>query len=108
MSSDAMEYHTQILKTIHNFWGKFLKICFQLAVIDIGQNEPTETVDFMLQCVAPPPKETQADTSGEIISTRSYTLYITYDKYYRTPRLWLTGYDEVRFAHPWNIFLKLL
>lgn len=33
---------------------------------------------------------------GEIISTRTYDLHITYDKYYQTPRLWLTGYDEVR------------
>ncbi|XP_044750488.1 ubiquitin-like-conjugating enzyme ATG3 [Coccinella septempunctata] len=30
----------------------------------------------------------------EIIHTRTYDLHITYDKYYQTPRLWLTGYDE--------------
>lgn len=33
---------------------------------------------------------------GEIVKTRTYDLHITYDKYYQTPRLWLTGYDEVR------------
>lgn len=33
---------------------------------------------------------------GEILQTRTYDLHITYDKYYQTPRLWLTGYDENR------------
>lgn len=33
-----------------------------------------------------------------ILQTRTYDLYITYDKYYQTPRLWLFGYDEVRNA----------
>ncbi|XP_045619749.1 ubiquitin-like-conjugating enzyme ATG3 [Procambarus clarkii] len=33
---------------------------------------------------------------GEILITRTYDLHITYDKYYQTPRLWLTGYDECR------------
>jgi hypothetical protein len=30
-----------------------------------------------------------------ILQTRTYDLNITYDKYYKTPRLWLLGYDEV-------------
>ncbi len=32
----------------------------------------------------------------EIVPTRTYDLNITYDKYYQTPRLWLSGYDEKR------------
>nr|CAG4650363.1 EOG090X0AKX [Sida crystallina] len=32
----------------------------------------------------------------DIIQTRTYDLNITYDKYYQTPRLWLSGYDENR------------
>ncbi|XP_042560628.1 ubiquitin-like-conjugating enzyme ATG3 [Clupea harengus] len=38
------------------------------------------------------------EASGEdaILQTRTYDLYITYDKYYQTPRLWLFGYDEDR------------
>lgn len=36
-----------------------------------------------------------ADIGGEIIQTRTYDLNITYDKYYQTPRLWLSGHDEV-------------
>nr|CAH8868396.1 unnamed protein product [Trichobilharzia regenti] len=35
----------------------------------------------------------KGDNSG-ILQTRTYDLYITYDKYYQTPRLWLFGYDE--------------
>ncbi|CAG0880605.1 unnamed protein product [Cyprideis torosa] len=41
-----------------------------------------------------PHEPSTEDKKGEILATRSYTLYITYDKFYRTPRLWLTGYDE--------------
>ncbi|EFA03061.1 ubiquitin-like-conjugating enzyme ATG3 [Tribolium castaneum] len=36
----------------------------------------------------------ELDEDGEIIHTRTYDLHITYDKYYQTPRLWLTGYNE--------------
>uniref|UniRef100_A0A8B9V595 Ubiquitin-like-conjugating enzyme ATG3 n=1 Tax=Anas zonorhyncha TaxID=75864 RepID=A0A8B9V595_9AVES len=40
----------------------------------------------------------KVDVGGEdaILQTRTYDLYITYDKYYQTPRLWLFGYDEQR------------
>ena len=40
----------------------------------------------------------KADPGNEndILQTRTYDLYITYDKYYQTPRLWLFGYDEDR------------
>lgn len=31
-----------------------------------------------------------------ILRTRTYDVSITYDKYYQTPRIWLTGYDESR------------
>lgn len=43
------------------------------------------------------PKEAKAveeDTEDRFIPTRTYDLNITYDNYYRTPRLWLVGYDE--------------
>lgn len=39
---------------------------------------------------------TSTDEESGILPTRTYDLNITYDKYYRTPRLWLTGYDESR------------
>jgi ubiquitin-like-conjugating enzyme ATG3 len=34
------------------------------------------------------------DDDNIFIPTRTYDLNITYDNYYRTPRLWLSGYDE--------------
>lgn len=37
-------------------------------------------------------------SGGEILSTRTYDLNITYDKFYQTPRLWLFGYSESRTA----------
>lgn len=47
-------------------------------------------------------EQAKAETTSEgasggdsgILQTRTYDLHITYDKYYQTPRLWLTGYDE--------------
>ncbi len=60
------------------------------AFVESGMLEDAATVD-----VAPKPKSS-ATTGGEIVSTRTYDLNITYDKYYQTPRLWLFGYDESR------------
>lgn len=37
----------------------------------------------------------EPESEDAILQTRTYDLYITYDKYYQTPRLWLFGYDEV-------------
>lgn len=37
----------------------------------------------------------QSTEDDDIIHTRTYDLHITYDRYYQTPRLWFTGYDEV-------------
>ncbi|CAH3119255.1 unnamed protein product [Pocillopora meandrina] len=43
---------------------------------------------------------TDANASGGILQTRTYDMYITYDKYYQTPRLWLFGYNEIRNREP--------
>jgi ubiquitin-like-conjugating enzyme ATG3 len=37
---------------------------------------------------------TAGETEDTILPTRTYDLNITYDRYYQTPRLWLSGYDE--------------
>lgn len=34
------------------------------------------------------------DFKSHVIRTRTYDIFITYDKYYQVPRLWLQGYDE--------------
>ena len=44
-----------------------------------------------------PPQAVASPTGQEevgILRTRTYDLNITYDNFYRTPRLWLFGYDE--------------
>lgn len=37
---------------------------------------------------------TTEEDENEIVPTRTYDLNITYDKYYQTPRMWLTGFNE--------------
>lgn len=41
------------------------------------------------------PTSNMGDHDG-ILQTRTYDMYITYDMYYQTPRMWLCGYDEHR------------
>jgi len=48
--------------------------------------------------VEPVTAEEGGAAGGEILTTRTYDLNITYDKYYQTPRLWLFGYSETRTA----------
>jgi len=45
----------------------------------------------------PSAQASSQDAAGEIIQTRTYDLHITYDHYYATPRLFLFGYNEVRW-----------
>ena len=39
---------------------------------------------------------TATEPDDNIVRTRTYDITITYDKFYRTPRVWLFGYDEHR------------
>ncbi|KAH9647810.1 Autophagy-related protein 3 [Citrus sinensis] len=41
-----------------------------------------------------------------ILRTRTYDISITYDKYYQTPRVWLTGYDESRMLLKTELILE--
>ncbi|KAI8006519.1 hypothetical protein ACSBR1_026843 [Camellia fascicularis] len=52
-----------------------------------------ETDPATLQCTYLVAQEPDDDN---ILRTRTYDVSITYDKYYQTPRVWLTGYDESR------------
>lgn len=45
---------------------------------------------------APAAQPAASGADDNILSTRTYDLSITYDKFYQTPRLWLFGYDEHR------------
>lgn len=50
---------------------------------------------------------TAPPSGGGIMQTRTYDLNITYDNYYRTPRLWLFGYDEVLAVCCVRVFCRL-
>lgn len=43
---------------------------------------------------------------SNIVRTRTFDLSITYDKYYQTPRLWLTGYNEHGTALPPSLLFE--
>ncbi|KAK3829096.1 MAG: autophagocytosis protein [Benniella sp.] len=43
-----------------------------------------------------PAAPTEVDPGDKILNVRTYDVFITYDKYYQTPRMWLFGYDEHR------------
>ena len=43
---------------------------------------------------------------NQVMQTRTYDLFITYDKYYQTPRMWITGYDEDGVPLPPDLFLS--
>lgn len=44
--------------------------------------------------------------SDKIIKTRTYDLYITYDFFYQTPRMWIYGYDMCYNPLPYNRILE--
>jgi len=47
------------------------------------------------QTTSPGTSAEPSSTGGNtIVKTRTYDISITYDKYYRTPKVWLFGYDE--------------
>jgi ubiquitin-like-conjugating enzyme ATG3 len=59
--------------------------------VDIDEyTEEEDPAVVPAQDKAPP---TKLEEVG-ILHTRTYDLNITYDNFYRTPRLWLFGYDE--------------
>lgn len=67
--------------------------------VDMEEFEESGLLDEEDKSTANIPKNTSEEAvieDGEIVKTRTYDLHITYDKYYQTPRLWLTGYDENR------------
>lgn len=50
--------------------------------------------DTMTKTTASKTEPIDEEDANVFIPTRTYDLNITYDNYYRTPRLWLSGYDE--------------
>uniref|UniRef100_A0A8D3ABR0 Ubiquitin-like-conjugating enzyme ATG3 n=1 Tax=Scophthalmus maximus TaxID=52904 RepID=A0A8D3ABR0_SCOMX len=83
------------------FLGGFLLILEESISIDY-QSQCGLTILSCLQATLDTSKMVETKAKAEpgsedaILQTRTYDLYITYDKYYQTPRLWLFGYDEDR------------
>jgi ubiquitin-like-conjugating enzyme ATG3 len=48
------------------------------------------------ECTLQRPYLVAQEPEDNILRTRTYDVSISYDKYYQTPRIWLTGYDEHR------------
>ncbi|KAL5107610.1 Ubiquitin-like-conjugating enzyme ATG3 [Taenia crassiceps] len=67
------------------------------AYIQSGMLDETDP-QAVSERIHQPSKSSNAkdDTLEEngVLQTRTYDLYITYDKYYQTARFWLCGYDE--------------
>lgn len=56
-----------------------------------------EAVDHSVAIIQPSQNETANNEAGDsIVHTRTYDLYICYNKYYQTPHLFLIGFDEHR------------
>ena len=54
----------------------------------------------------PPPTSSKSENSSGFVATRTYDIYVTYDKFYQTPRIWLFGYDEQRQPLPTAALLE--
>uniref|UniRef100_A0A8C7X8N2 Ubiquitin-like-conjugating enzyme ATG3 n=1 Tax=Oryzias sinensis TaxID=183150 RepID=A0A8C7X8N2_9TELE len=69
-----------------------------LVVLEYEESGLLETDEATLDTHRVTDSKAKAEPGSEdaILQTRTYDLYITYDKYYQTPRLWLFGYDEDR------------
>ncbi|RLO10258.1 hypothetical protein DYB28_006563 [Aphanomyces astaci] len=66
-----------------------------LSAFDDDDNLVEETDEATLTYIATSePEPTELDADGNLVYTRTYDLSISYDKYYRTPRVWLFGYEE--------------
>ncbi|KAJ7516234.1 hypothetical protein O6H91_22G048600 [Diphasiastrum complanatum] len=58
--------------------------------------EADNIVETDAATLQPPYLVANEPDDDNILRTRTYDISITYDKYYQTPRVWLTGYNEAR------------
>ncbi|CAG8588068.1 3460_t:CDS:2 [Paraglomus occultum] len=64
---------------------------------DIADNVVEEEDPAAVSASSHVPSSSHDDgLSDKILQVRTYDVFITYDKYYQTPRMWLFGYDEHR------------
>ena len=57
-------------------------------------DEEVFSTNFELCSINEDDDEDPAAIKSNIVKTRTYDIYITYDNWYRTPRVWLFGQDE--------------
>lgn len=73
-----------------------------LSEADFEEEDPSLSLDAYTKktiSTTPSSSSSSASSSGDddecaILKSRKYDLSISYDNYYRTPRIWLFGYDE--------------
>lgn len=71
-------------------------VCDMEDFVEKGLVDDDQTANTFVKPSSSVAVAANADEESGILPTRTYDLNITYDKYYQTPRLWLTGYDESR------------
>lgn len=68
-----------------------------LDMEDFEESGKLETVDPSVAIIQPSKSDTVDTEAGDsIVHTRTYDLYICYNKYYQTPHIFLIGFDENR------------
>lgn len=69
-----------------------------LDMDEFEESGKLETVDPSVAIIQPKSnlQENDGEAGDSIVHTRTYDLYITYNKYYQTPHIFLIGFDENR------------
>ncbi|XP_023521025.1 autophagy-related protein 3-like isoform X2 [Cucurbita pepo subsp. pepo] len=88
----------KVVKSIPNYFGGE----DEEDIPDLADIEDTDNVIGTDAATLPLTYQIAHEPDNDnILRTRTYDVSITYDKYYQTPRVWLTGYDEVTIEdHP--------
>uniref|UniRef100_A0ACD5TIF1 Uncharacterized protein n=1 Tax=Avena sativa TaxID=4498 RepID=A0ACD5TIF1_AVESA len=79
------------IKAIPSYFGSGEK---QDEEDDIPDMDTYEDTGDHLATIQPSYFVAEEPEDDNILRTRTYDISITYDKYFQTPRVWLTGYDE--------------
>ncbi|KAF6995436.1 hypothetical protein CFC21_011939 [Triticum aestivum] len=82
------------IKSIPSYFGAGEKPDDEEDIPDMDTYE--DTGDHSTATPQPSYFVAEEPDDDNILLTRTYDVSITYDKYYQTPRVWLTGYDEAR------------
>jgi len=93
-SMDALErQERRHIRPISSYFG----VDDEEEIPDMAEyEEPDNAVDIDAATLQPSYMVANEPDDDNILRTRTYDVSITYDKYYQTPRVWLTGYDESR------------